>query len=81
MESYAGSSMLTMLITFFVILSVPAIILNVLVAKRKGKSRALFGWLSVIPYLGYLLLFYLISLPDEDMTEKIDRILAILEKQ
>jgi len=73
-------STITMMLTFL-ILSVPTIILNATLAKRKGKSRALFAWLSVIPYVGFFLMFYLISLPDKEIIEKIDKILSLLEKK
>jgi hypothetical protein len=75
----AGGSMITMLITFF-LLMIPIAIVNAVIAKRKGRSRALYGWLSIIPLVGYYLLCYLISLPDKDLIDKIDRILAKTEQ-
>jgi len=69
--------MITMLVTFLLII-IPIAIINASIAKRKGKSRALFGWLSIIPLFGYFLAFYLISFPDKEVTDKLDKILAKL---
>jgi hypothetical protein len=66
-----------MLVTFLLII-IPIAIINASIAKRKGKSRALFGWLSIIPLFGYFLAFYLISFPDKEVTDKLDKILAKL---
>ena len=74
-----STSMITMLATFF-LLMIPIAIVNAVIAKRKGRSRSLYGWLSVIPLVGYYLLCYLISLPDKDLIDKIERILAKTEK-
>ncbi len=79
MEPATGASTITMLVTFFLIL-LPIAIVNAIVAKRKGRSRALYGWLSIIPLVGYFLLFFLISLPDKELMDKIDRILANTQK-
>ncbi len=78
----SGTSMITMLVTFvfmlFFLIAFPT--LNASIARRKGKSRALFGWFSVIPLVGLFLLFYLISLPEKELMEKIDKILAKTER-
>ena len=66
--------MVTMLTTF-AILMIPIIVLNVLIAKRKGKNAAEYGWLSVIPFVGYFLTIYLLSLTDKALQDKVDRIL------
>jgi uncharacterized membrane protein len=69
--------MITMLVTFLLIM-IPIAVINASIAKRKGKSRALFGWLSIIPLFGYFLAFYLISFPDKEINDKLDRILVQL---
>lgn len=79
MEPGTDASTITMLVTFFLIM-LPIAIVNAVIAKRKGRSRALYGWLSIIPLVGYFLLFYLISLPDKELMDKIDRILANTNK-
>jgi len=76
METAAnGSSLITVLVTFLILL-IPTAILNAIIARRKGKSRALYGWISVIPFVGFYLLFFLISLPDKELIDKIDKLLA-----
>ena len=79
MEPGTDASTITMLVTFFLIM-LPIAIVNAVIAKRKGRSRALYGWLSIIPLVGYFLLFYLISLPDKELMDKIDRILSNTDK-
>ena len=68
-----------MLVTFIFIM-IPLAILNSSIAKRKGKSGARFGWLSVIPFVGYILAIYLISLTDKAVIEKLDQLLKNTEK-
>ena len=77
----SGSSIITMVVTLvlFLLFLIAFPILNSSIAKRKGKSRALFGWFSVIPLVGFFLLFYLISLPEKELMDKIDKILAKTE--
>lgn len=72
-----GAQLVTMLFTF-VILMIPVVVLNVSIAKRKGKNAAEYGWLSVIPFVGYFLAIYLISLTDKSLQDKVDRILVAL---
>ncbi len=73
----ASGQLITMLITFG-LLTIPMAILNASIAKRKGKSSSEFGWLSIIPFVGYLLTIYLVSLTDKALLDKIDKILNIL---
>ncbi len=80
MSSSAGSGgaqLITMLVTFTIIM-IPIAILNAAIARRKGKSAAQFGWLSVIPFVGYFLAIYLLSLTDKALQDKVDRILEML---
>jgi len=72
-----GTQLITMLVTFGLIM-VPIAILNATIAKRKGKSAAEFGWLSVIPLVGYFVSIYLISLTDKALMDKVDKILESL---
>lgn len=77
--SGAGTQLITMLVTFC-LLMLPIVFLNAAIAKRKGRSRVKYVLLSLIPLVGYFLLWNLISLPDKDMTDKISRILQLVEK-
>jgi hypothetical protein len=62
------------LLLLLLVLCLPFMILNGIVAERKGKSRQKYVLLSLIPYLGILLLFYLVSFLDKDVQDKIDKI-------
>ena len=75
--SGGGAQLMTMLVTF-VMIAIPIAILNANIAKRKGKSAAQFGWLSVIPFVGYFIAIYLVSLTDKALLDKVDRILESL---
>ena len=75
--SGGGAQLATMLVTFL-ILMIPIAILNATIAKRKGKNAAEFGWLSVIPMVGYFVAIYLLSLTDKALQDKVDKILETL---
>ncbi len=75
--SGGGAQLVTMLVTF-VIFMIPIAVLNATIAKRKGKNAAEFGWLSVIPLVGYFVAIYLLSLTDKALQDKVDKILEIL---
>jgi hypothetical protein len=75
-----GAQLITMLVTFLLI-AVPLAILNGTIAKRKGKSGAEFGWLSIIPFVGPFVAVYLVSLTDKALLEKVDRIAEALSIQ
>jgi uncharacterized membrane protein (GlpM family) len=72
-----GAQLITMLVTFMLI-AIPIAFLNANIAKRKGKSAAEFGWLSVIPFVGYFVAIYLVSLTDKALMDKVDKILESL---
>ena len=76
-HSAAGAQLVTMLVTFFIIL-IPFAIINAIIAKRKGKSAAEFGWLSVIPMVGPFVSLYLLSLTDKVLLDKVDRIIEAM---
>jgi hypothetical protein len=71
-----GTTVLTLLplLLLFAVIDVPFMILNGIIAERKGKDRTKYILLSLIPYLGLLLLLYLISFLDKDVQDKIDKI-------
>jgi hypothetical protein len=71
-----GTAVLTLLplLLLFAVMAVPFMILNGIIAERKGKDRTKYILLSLIPYLGILLLFYLVSFLDKDVQDKIDKI-------
>ncbi len=73
-SSSGGAQLVTMLITFLMFM-IPFAILNATIAKRKGKNAAEFGWLSVIPFVGFFVAVYLLSLTDKALQDKLDRIL------
>ena len=70
----AAGQFISLLVTF-VLISIPFAILNTYIARRKGRSGAVYGWLSVIPMVGQLLAVYLLSLTDKELLDKVDRIL------
>ncbi|VVS93750.1 hypothetical protein [Desulfoluna spongiiphila] len=57
----------------------PIVILNIVIAKRKGRSPVLFGLFSLIPFVGFYLSIHLASLMDQSTNDKIDQILHLLE--
>lgn len=63
------------------IMTVPIIIFNIFLSKRKGRSPFLYGILSIIPFVGLYLAIYLASLTDKIISEKIDKIISILESK
>lgn len=68
-----SGQLITTFVTFFIV-SIPFIILNYKIAKRKGRSASKYALLSIIPMLGTFLAIYLISLPDYELQKKIDEI-------
>ena len=73
----SGAQLVTMLITLL-LLMVPIAILNATIAKRKGKNAAEYGWLSIIPIVGYFVAIYLLSLTDKALQDKVDKIIEML---
>ena len=73
-------SPLTSLIPMLII-SIPIIILNISIAKRKGKEKILFGILGAIPIANFISMLYLISLTDKEILEKLDEIINHLNKK
>lgn len=78
--SGGATQLVTMLFTFL-ILMIPFAILNASIARRKGRSGAEFGWLSVIPFVGFFIAIYLVSLTDKVLQDKVDKILQVLSAQ
>ena len=64
-----------------IILLLPMIIFNITFAKRKGKNPWIFGFVSIIPLVGFYTLAYLASLTDKSISEKIDLIISLLEER
>ncbi len=77
MEQQAGFASFIPLIIF----TLPIVIFNGFLAKRKGRSIVKYCILSLIPLVGFYLGLYLASLTDKSISEKIDRILSILESR
>ena len=63
------------------IMSIPILIFNIFLAKRKGKNPVYYGILSLIPLVGFYLAIYLASLIDKSINEKIDKIINMLESR
>ncbi len=63
------------------VMTIPIIIFNVFLSKRKGKNPILYGALSLFPLVGFYLAIYLASLTDKSISEKIDKIINLLESR
>ena len=63
------------------ITTLPFIFLNGAIALKKGKNPIIYAIYSIIPFVGFYLTIYLISLPDHDLNEKIDKIIDLLSEQ
>jgi hypothetical protein len=68
----SGSAFATFLPMIF--LMIPFVIINGIVAERKGKNKLKYVLLSLIPPLGIYILFYLATFLDKDVQDKIDKI-------
>ena len=78
METGSSGSLFTSLLPM-IIMSVPFMILNGLIAKRKGKNKIKYILLSFIPLLGLCLTIYLVSFLDKDLEDKINKIYEKLD--
>jgi hypothetical protein len=47
----------------------------------KGRSRTFYGWMSIIPFVGTFMSLFLISLTDNAVVDKLDRLLEAVEKK
>jgi hypothetical protein len=61
------------------IMTIPIVIFNMFLSKRKGRNIILYGALSFIPIVGFYLAIYLASLIDTSVSERIDKIISLLE--
>jgi hypothetical protein len=57
-----------------ILLSIPFMILNGIISKRKGKNQIGYILLSLLPLVGFCLTIYLVSLLDKDIQDKINKI-------
>ena len=57
-----------------ILLVIPFIFLNGIIAKRKGKNKIKYILLSFIPPLGLFISIYLVSFLDKDTQDKINKI-------
>jgi len=64
-----------------IMMTMPIVIINIFIAKRKGRNPILHGALSLIPLVGFYLAIYLASLTDKSVGEKIDKIIQLLESR
>ena len=53
---------------------IPLMIVNYIMAKRKGKNPIAYCLLSILPFVGFPLCIYLLSLIDKDIEDKINKI-------
>jgi hypothetical protein len=70
-------------ITFIpmLLMSIPILIMNIILAKRKGRNAVLYFVISIIPLAGYFAAIFLASLTDKSINDKINRILEMLESK
>jgi len=61
------------------LMTIPIVIFNMFLSKRKGRNVLLYGALSFIPIVSLYLALYLASLTDKSISEKIDKIISLLE--
>jgi hypothetical protein len=73
METASSGSLFTSLLPM-ILMTIPFIILNGIISKRKGKSQIKYILLSFIPLLGLCLTIYLVSFLDKDVQDKINKI-------
>jgi len=62
-------------------MTIPIAFLNAYIASRKGRNPVLFLILGFIPFVGFYLTIYLLSLTDKLLMDKIDKILNVLEQR
>jgi Co/Zn/Cd efflux system component len=60
---------------------IPLALVNANIAKRKGRSRTFYGWMSIIPFVGMFMSLFLVSLTDKAVVDKLDRLLEAVEKK
>jgi hypothetical protein len=75
-----GVRFVVMLITWYLFV-IPLALVNANIAKRKGRSRTFYGWMSIIPFVGAFMSLFLISLTDKAVVDKIDRLLEAVERK
>ena len=64
-----------------IIMTISIVIFNIFLSKRKGKNLVLYGIVSLIPLVGFYLAIYLASLTDKSVSDKIDKIIKMLESK
>lgn len=75
-----GVRFVVMLITWYLFV-IPLAFVNANIAKRKGRSKTFYGWMSIIPFVGMFMCLFLISLTDKAVVDKIDRLLEAVERK
>jgi hypothetical protein len=73
METANSGSLFTSLFPM-ILTAIPFIILNGIIARRKGKNQIKYILLSFIPLFGFFLTIYLVSFLDKDVQDKINKI-------
>lgn len=71
---YYGGRSIIFAIFPILFVSVPLMIVNYIMAKRKGKEPILFCLLSIFPFVGIPFAIYLLSLLDKKVEDKINKI-------
>ncbi|MCP3926585.1 MAG: hypothetical protein GY714_28835 [Desulfobacterales bacterium] len=79
--AFSTFSILLPLIVMTVIMTLPLIFLCRQLAKEKGKDLLQYTILGCIPFVNYYVLFYLIGTSNRNLDEKLDRILAIIDRK
>ena len=63
-----------------ILLTIPLILVNLFLAKEKGKNVLLWTLLSILPIFNKKILAYLVGAKNKVLEEKIDKIMEKLEK-
>jgi len=64
-----------------IIMMIPLIFICRRLAIDKGKNSVKYTILGCIPFVNYYAWFYLVGTPNRNLEEKLDRVLAIIDKQ
>jgi hypothetical protein len=63
-----------------IIMMIPLIFICRQLAKDKGKNTLKYTILGCIPLVNYYALIYLVGTPNRTVEEKLDRVLAMIDK-
>ena len=64
-----------------IILQIPLVVIGFLVANRKGEVSIWWKVILFFPFFGVVALFYLVSITDKAVYDKLDNISDLLERR